>query len=170
MSKGFKQNKNAGYTLIEMIVVIVIIVILSSGAVVGFSAYYNSRIDSAAQKLVLALSQTRQETIIRADGSVRMELYLDSEGDCYAKVIYRKGGSDQVLQEYQICNSRIILSYKNTADITTLLSNAPSSKIIFNFKKSTGGLTENYKDLILEGSETKNIIIIRETGRCVYEP
>lgn len=169
MEKALKVNKNAGYTLIEMVVVVVIIVVLSTGAVVGFSSYNNSRIDSAAQKLVLALSQARQEATIRADSSVRMELSQAAGGEVYAKVIYRSGGLDQVLEEYQICNARIKLSVKE-GGTTTLLSDHPSAKIEFNFKKSTGGLTENYSDLILEGSETRNIIIIKETGRCFYEP
>jgi prepilin-type N-terminal cleavage/methylation domain-containing protein len=169
MEKAFKANKNAGYTLIEVVVAVVIIVILSSGAVVSFSSYNHSRIDSAAQKLVLALSQARQEAAIRADGSVRMELSQAAGSDGYAKVIYRSGGSDRVLEEYQICNSRIKLSVKE-GGTTTQLSAYPSAKIDFHFKKSTGGLTENYSDLFLEGSETRNIIIIRETGRCFYEP
>lgn len=176
MEKAFKMNKDAGYTLIELIVVIMIIGILASGAVVGLSAYYNSQTDSAAQKLILALSETRQESIIRNEGSVRMELYQDSVGDNFAKIIFHDGSSEQILEEYKICSSAIKLSVKDSADAKTYISYTMSTdpavhtseRISFHFKKSTGGLMEDYKDLVLEGSETINIIIIRETGRCFY--
>ena len=176
MEKAFKRNKNAGYTLVELIVVIMIIAILASGTVVGFSAYYNSQVDSAAQKLVLALTKTRQESINRNEGSVRMELYQDSDGDHYAKIVFNNGSSDRILEEYKICGSLIKLSVINLADEITYISNTASidpavhteQQIDFYFKKSTGGLIEDYKDIILEGSETIDIIIIRETGRSFY--
>lgn len=176
MEKAFKTNKDAGYTLVELIVVIMIIGILASATVLGFSTYYNSQVDSAAEKLVIALTKTRQESINRNEGSVRMELYQDSNGGNYAKIVFHNGSSDQVLEEYKICGSLIKLSVKDLVDSITYLSYTASidptvhtaQEINFHFNKSTGGLIEEYKDIILEGSEIIDIIIIRETGRSFY--
>jgi prepilin-type N-terminal cleavage/methylation domain-containing protein len=160
-----RQNKNAGFTLVELIIVVVIISILSAGTVIGVSAIYNANVDSASRKLVSILMGTRQEAILRENGSVRMELYQDTNGDYYAATFFRDALGDHELENHKIGNSFLKLKVQVTGSAQIVISQAAGVEASFHFEKSSGGLQENYSDIFVEGSQTKNIIIIKETER-----
>lgn len=165
---------NKGFTLIELIVVILILAILGAGSVVGFRTVYEADLDSSAQKLLTMLSKTRQEAVMKENGTVRLLLKQTTEGEFIASVLYHNGTSEEELYARKIGSASIKIKVKDISGAITEISKTPSEdpvaivleELPFSFKKSTGGLIQNYTDIILEGSSTKNIIMIKETGRC----
>ncbi|MDF2943235.1 MAG: hypothetical protein K0S01_2093 [Herbinix sp.] len=174
MERALGSDKNRGFTLVELIVVILIVAIISGGTTVGFTVINNNNVKSAAERLTLTLGKTRQEAINRVDGSVWMKLYQDTEGTYYSSIIFRDGSVEKVLSIRKIGGSLLKLSVKKNDEsivyINTVASMNPAiitaSEVLFHFKKSTGGIQEPFKDIYIEGSETKDIILIQETGRC----
>lgn len=164
--KRYTEKRNKGFTLIELIAVIVIVSIMSAGAIAGFSVYHNAKADSGAQKLVSLLEMTRQEAVNREDGSVWLKLYKDTDGDYYASLLYRDSSGDKELKNRKLGNSFLKVSVKNSSGAITYID---TTGLNIHFKKSTGGIQENYTDIFIEGSKTEDIIVIKETGRCFLE-
>lgn len=172
-----RKLQNTGFSLVELIVVILILGILATGTTVAVSVIYNANVKSAARNLTAMLEKTRQEAINRASGSVWLKLYMDSNKDYYASVIYNNGGTESELAKQKLGNSSLEISVKEESGNTTRVINPANagalipevSELLFHFKKSTGGIVETYTDITITGSETKNIVLIRETGRCLIE-
>lgn len=167
------MKKNAGVTLIELIVVILIMGILTSGATISLARMHDSDVDGAAGKLVSILTQARSQSVTKSQNSIWFELKCDSDG-CTA-YIYQGDKSNPssaaAVDSEKICGSSVSIKYTTEDSLgnraeTTLAS---GNSIQFNFAKPTGKISEDYTDIKICGTKDINIIVIKETGRCLIE-
>ena len=167
------MKKNAGFTLIELIVVILIMGILVGGATVSIVRMHDSDVDSAANKLVSILTQARSQSVTKSQNSIWFELERDSDG-CTA-YIYQgdetNPSSAQVVDTEKICGDsvEIKVTTEDDAGNTAETSLASGNSVLFHFAKPTGKISEDYTDIKISGTKDINIIVIKETGRCLIE-
>lgn len=168
------MKKNSGFSLIELIVVILIMGILVAGGTVSVARMHDSDVDGAANKLLSILTHARNQSVTKAQGSVWFELKCDSSGN-YSAYIYQgdesNPGAAQVVDSEKIGGSSLKLKIKQKEDDGSTVENelTAGNSIKFHFDKSCGEIQEKYSDIKISGAKDINLIIIRETGRCLIE-
>lgn len=166
---------NGGFSLVEMIVVVIIMAVLAGGAVISVTAIHEADVPAASKKIVAMLTAARSYTVSKSKDSVWLEFTVD-DGDYYARIYQgdkSDTGSAQVLSEEKISGKSLAIKVKETRDDGTVnetdITDGVSVK--FNFLKASGALTEDYTDITVSGgnNQTENIIVIKETGRCIRD-
>ncbi|MCH5272975.1 MAG: prepilin-type N-terminal cleavage/methylation domain-containing protein [Lachnospiraceae bacterium] len=154
---GTKQ-KNAGISLIEVIVVVLIIGILSAGTVIGFSFIRQMDASSAAKEVSSLLERTKLNTIAAEEGAdIRLE--LKKEGNSYYGVIWR--GTTE-LDKMELSGRLTITVTEDTGAVKTI---DDSNSCEFSFKKSNGAFQSTYEKIEIAGSKTAVIYLVTATGR-----
>lgn len=174
---GFNlKNNNKGMSLVELIVVVLILGIVSVMGIMGVSnmhsmdaAQVTGTLESLVDKARIT-AITTDETKLAADGSedadnsVHIWLRILYEDGQYYGVILKKTGSSEVeLDKVEIGDKTIELSY-NSTKIT-------DSKDI-RFNKSDGsfnGTNEGDKFVVKTLKTTKNVYLVKNTGRCYVQ-
>ena len=77
------NNKNKGYSLIELIVVIAILGILATASIIGLSLINGKPADQCASALRISLTNHRLSTM--GKNSASMVVYIDSDGSVWIK-------------------------------------------------------------------------------------
>ncbi len=178
-----KQVNNKGFSLVELIVTILIVAIISGGAIMSISVVYNANTDRAARRLVMALSEVRQEAMAGEENcSYYLKLYYDGD-NILSDVCKEEGGAVTVLATKEIGNKQVTIKagQKGTPedDFDTLAAGSDHSGLIFEFEKKRGELSDGgwidadgnmyygvkYVDIRVTGNLTNNVIIVPATGR-----
>lgn len=174
MNRNCLDNK--GFSLVELIVVVLITAILSGGAVISMNAVRDADAAAASKKLVSVLTTARSYTISKSGNTVWLEITKKNNGGYYAYV-YQGDKSvpedAEVLSSEKIGGKSLTLNVKeDLADGSTKVTNVTDgTSVKFNFIKASGALTESYTDITVTGGSNKveNIIVIKETGRCIRD-
>ena len=191
-------GNNKGFSLIELIVAVAILAILSGGALAAFNSVRNARSESAGKLLASVLKQARQKAMAlenntAADNStsIYVEIYQEN-GNYKADLHWDNGTSDKVIVSEKLGNDALSIvfkqynstssSYVDTSDRRVGDGTLGTKKVKMYFKKSTGGISKiemgsgeslansPWNEILVKGSgEDRNIIIVKETGRCFYE-
>lgn len=169
------KSNNRGFSLVELIVVVLITAVLAGGIAVSVSVIHDADVSAASKKLVSMLTAARSYTTSKSRDTIWLELSKESGGGYYAQ-IYQGNKSTpaaaEVLSKEKIGGSSLTLKIKELkADGTACEINVTDGNSVkFNFIKASGALTENYTDItVTNGSKTENIIVIKETGRCIRD-
>ena len=164
---------NKGFSMIELIVIVVIMAIVSGGALTSFLVVRNADVSAATDKLAYMLANTRKLSIAREEGTVKMAIEFDGS-TYYARIYYTENGTDWTEHsEEKLGGSSLKFTIEREGEgvhgSPIVMSELHNNEVEFNFKKSNGSLNEKYKKIIIEGSKTRNITVIRETGRCIAD-
>lgn len=171
-----KNLNNRGFSLIELIVVVLITAIISGGIVTSMVVIRDADVSAASKKLVSMLTAARSYTIAKSGGTVWFELAREESGSYYAYVYQgdkSTPGDAEILSSEKIGGKSLTFKVRENLDdgSAKVTQVTDSTSVKFNFIKASGALAESYTDITVEGGSDKveNIIIIRETGRCIRE-
>jgi len=158
MQKERKKLNQAGMSLMELIVVILIMGILAAGSAVGIAYIGSMNATSAVEKLESLLERTRLHTL-SADDTVK--LVLKKEGNEYYGILME--GSIEADKVKLGGDSLHIQATTETGTATDI----SSTNCIIAYKKSNGAFEDTcpYTSIIVEGSKTRIIQLVKATGR-----
>lgn len=169
-----KENRNAGFSLIELIVTVLIMAVVSGGAVIGVSQISRTNVSSVAEKLMAEIDRVRYESLF-LEGEVFLE--LSQEDDDFVAVTKMKkivDGLEVSEERYRetIGDTRISITATTKSGLSVALV-APT-KLVFAFYKSGGALKPDggniYTSLRVENaSKSMEIALVEHTGRCFLD-
>ena len=169
MKKSRRKLNNAGMSLVELIVVVLIMGVLSAGAVVGLSFIRSMDASSAAESLVAALNRAKLQTQATNSGeTVKLRIVAESDG-YYGKILLTtSGGSTTELDKVEIGDNALTISFAvNDSDTPTAIDSSHPCEIVY--LKSNGAFDSNYTRLVVNGSDTRVVRMVKATGRCYIE-
>ena len=184
-----RNNKNKGYSLIELVVVIAIMAILVGMFVISVSSLSGRKVNKCADEIVSTLERARVLTLGKEQNQVEFRLYYDDTEKEYRAQIYqatslvsdRAAGSDPIeikvlfegdTAEYDLKSHNI----KGTAPYVKEGVGQDGLFLVFNrssgaFEPGTNtvGETKDYcsKIIISAGTRTIEITPVGRTGKIL---
>ncbi len=168
MKKSRRKLNNAGMSLVELIVVVLIMGVLSAGAVVGFSFIRNMDASSAAESLVAVLNRAKLQTQATNTGeTIKLQIVAESDG-YYGRILKVSGGTTTELEKVEIGDNALTISFaENDGDTPTAIDSSTPCEIVY--LKSNGAFDSDYTRLVVNGSDTRVVRMVKTTGRCYIE-
>lgn len=148
------MKSNSGFTLLELLIVIALIGIGSTSIVVGFQLVFDTRVESAGEKLVYVLREMRYETTTKLDREYTFEFLYENNKFGYKVVTYdtTKAKTEPPIKEAKTIFPKKILVHKlrtgedgkNEADwelVSDILTAGETQRIRISFSGYTGGVS-----------------------------
>lgn len=184
-----RNNKNKGYSLIELVVVIAIMAILVGVFAISVSSLSGRKVNKCADEIVSTLERARVLTLGKEQNQVEFRLYYESTAKEYRAQIYQGGTlvSDRVVGKEPI-EIKVVFegdttkydlkaqTIKGTAPYVTTGVGAEGLFLVFNrssgaFEPGTNtvGDTKDYcsKIIISGGNRTIEITPVGRTGKIL---
>lgn len=136
------KNKNAGMSLVEIVVVIAMIAILAGLSAYGVGQISGYRARECAKKISSSLSANKITALGKAkqNGKLTWKLYQDASDGCfYVDVTFDKGESSEYVETTKVSKSRVNVIAKRS-DGTQVDVSSDTLEMYFN--RSTGALCE----------------------------
>lgn len=173
MKDGFRQlNRDAGFSLIELIVTVIIMAVLAGGSVIGVSQILRTNVTTSADKVVAAFDQARFDNLY-LEGDVSLKLIYE-DGHYYVLTLLEKETAGvKVTEERQreeIGDNRVSVYATAAGGVTVDVSTSP---VTIAFHKSGGTLKaveRMYQSIRIENASKKaEITLVEHTGRCFLD-
>ena len=138
------DSKNAGFTLIELIVVVAIISVLTGGIAISYSRVSRAGVKSAALDARSLVSEARINQMSKA-GSFAADIYVANDGCIHGQML-KDGAVDRSVSsssEVKFARSEIsieILNADTRASIGTLSRDNVGKHLCVGFRRSSGRL------------------------------
>ena len=138
------DSKNAGFTLIELIVVVAIISVLTGGIAISYSRVSRAGVKSAALDARSLVSEARINQMSKA-GSFAADIYVANDGCIHGQML-KDGAVDRSVSsssEVKFARSEIsieILNANTEASIGTLSRDNVGKHLCVGFRRSSGRL------------------------------
>jgi len=168
-----KQNTDAGFSLIELIVVVIIMSVLAGTSVIGISQVLRTNVTTAAEQLAVMFDRAHYENFY-LDGSVTLQLEYVNE-HYYATIVQtREEGGISVQRELsreEFADNRVEVTAVTKGGILIDVSSRP---VVIAFHKSSGALKATdavYTGIRLQNAAKKaELVMVEHTGRCFADP
>lgn len=174
------KNRNAGVSLVELLVAISILTILTGIGVYSLSSLSGYRARECAKDITTSLTTNKVTTLGKAKstGDIYWELYLDdSDGRYYARTVYNAGKSNQY-EEVKKMNDGKVSVYKVTTQSggvqKSLITGGKGHGFIIAYNRSSGAICNAYSPYsemningleVQGGSKNYSIEITASTGK-----
>ena len=137
------DSKNAGFTLIELIVVVAIISVLTGGIAISYSRVSRAGVKSAALDARSLVSEARINQMSKA-GSFAADIYVANDGCIHGQML-KDGAVDRSVSsssEVKFARSEISIEILNAtgASIGTLSRDNVGKHLCVGFRRSSGRL------------------------------
>ena len=137
------DSKNAGFTLIELIVVVAIISVLTGGIAISYSRVSRAGVKSAALDARSLVSEARINQMSKA-GSFAADIYVADDGCIHGQML-KDGAVDRSVSsssEVKFARSEISIEILNAAgaSIGTLSRDNVGKHLCVGFRRSSGRL------------------------------
>lgn len=180
--KTGRNNKNAGFSLVELIVVIAIMAVLVGLAGLSMSVVTGRRVGKVADELASSLERARVLTLGKKENAVECVVYYENgtyfaqilQGD--AEVSNRNLGRDPIAVEVHFDDGTTSGLEQITGNASAHASTDRSGLHIL-FDRASGAFVENTnlaggaarkyceKIVISNGSRTAEVILVGPTGK-----
>lgn len=162
------KNKNAGFSLIELIVVIAILAIAATGAVSAFISLSGWHLKQASVSINNGIKKTRVLAMTREDSEIKFIL------TCRNGKYYMTAGGEE---EKEIGTTGITISYVDTKNVETMLGEEQT--LTLTFVRSTGAFlpirTEGSDNIycneikLVQGSRSRVVKLVQLTGNTYID-
>lgn len=179
-----KNNKNQGFSIVELVVVIAIMALVTAGVGISVSSLNGSKVKKCADELVSAMESARVMTLGKEQNAVEAILYQEADGGIRVKTLR----NNTVIAERELGESPIEIKvyFDNEATsygLADIAGNSPTGNteaglhIMFNrssgaFVEKTnkaGGAEKDYctKVEVTGQGRTIEINMVGKTGKIV---
>ena len=168
------NNKNSGFSMVEVIIVIAIIAVMGSVLTMSVSVLSKKNVNKCAKEMVSVLERTRVLTLGKAQGDIKCTFKYDAASNSYHALIFR-GGSTVSDTEIGSDSITITLTYADgTQDVLTNLVGNPDDSlngVSFVYNRSSGAFSSmGCKKIDVSGSgKTIHITPIELTGKILVD-
>lgn len=154
------KKSNTGFSLIEMIVTIAIMAVVLGGAISIYSLINSSRLNSMAENIDDAISDTRSRTLAKS-GEYQLKIYADG-GNIKATVQKMNGATWENFETTTLGRDNVHVTLKDVPSNNEVEIKEGSSGyyLIVSFNKSDG--TFNKIKIVKNGSATESDVADNE--------
>lgn len=142
------RDDNKGFTLVELAVVMAIVAVMMVGTFVAQRYLLSTDAKKMGESIVSSLNTARINTMAYSDSWV-CEISMDSSDHAYVRV-YRNATVDEstgtivcttLIDEVDLGRRVEDISFDIGGNVTSVSKSSYANKLVFNFKKSTGGFS-----------------------------
>ena len=184
-----RNNRDKGYSLIELVVVIAIMAILVGVFVISISSLSGRKVNKCADEIVATLERARVLTLGKEQNQVEFRLYYDETEKQYRAQIYQGGvavtdrviGKDpiEIHVEFEGDAARYNLTTDDIKGTAPYVSDPGNKGLFLVFNRSSGAFEQETtsvgsdaksycsKIIVSSGSRTIEITPVGRTGKIL---
>lgn len=167
------KNKNAGMSIVEIVIVIAIMAILLGAGAYGIGQVTGYRARECANAVSTSLSECKVTTLGKAKstGDIYWELYTDG-GRYYVRTVYNAGTATEYAKTEKVGESGLTVTCEDSSGGSVAVTGGPGSGLSLCFNRASGSLCEldgtvttKKKIIVSRGSKTYTIEMYPATGK-----
>lgn len=172
-----KNNSNAGFTMLELIIVIALMAILVGMFTISSSVITKRKVTSCAETIVSTMERARVLTLGKKQNEVECVLTYDGSGDCYVLLTYQ-GDVEVDRKEIDADNIQIQVYFDGDATGYGLseigpsghaggVAGSPTEGLFILFDRASGKFVEQTNQVAGTAKNYCNKIIVSNSSRSV---
>ena len=175
--KTGRKSKNAGFTMLELIIVVALMAILVGMFTISSSTLTKRKVSSCAEAIVSTMERARVLTLGKAQNDVECVLTYDAGSDCYVLLTYQ-GDAEVGRKEIAAGNLQIQVYFDGEAsgyalnDITPSgeaggVSGSPTTGLYVMFDRASGAFEEQTNQIAGSVKDYCSKIVVANSSRTI---